>query len=178
MAVCVIGFLLGIPHVTKGGMYVFQLMDHYTAVVSLMFLAFFEVISVCWMFGLSRISIMMKRMLGRAPNLYFCLCWLVFAPLLVLCILISSIVQYTPARYGKSYTYPAWAEVVGWGISLVSIIWIPVGAIHEIYCTKGSLLQRIKTAMTPTVDLDPIDNIREKDTADIPESEALFLTSP
>lgn len=29
----------------------FQLMDHYTAVVSLVFLAFFEVVAVCWIFG-------------------------------------------------------------------------------------------------------------------------------
>ncbi|KAL0193770.1 hypothetical protein M9458_012066, partial [Cirrhinus mrigala] len=56
-------------------------------------------------------------------------------------ILISSIVQYTPARYGKSYTYPLWAEVVGWFISLVSIIWIPLGALHELWTTEGSLLQ-------------------------------------
>lgn len=54
------------------------------------------------------------------------------------CILVSSIVQYTPVRYGK-YKYPAWAEGVGWGVSLVSIIWIPLGAIHEIYINKGSL---------------------------------------
>eukprot|EP00064_Thunnus_orientalis_P006926 superscaffoldBa00000745_g6945 len=51
LAVCAICFLLGIPHVTKGGIYVFQLMDHYTAVVSLVFLAFFEVVAVCWIFG-------------------------------------------------------------------------------------------------------------------------------
>ena len=36
---------------SQGGIYVFQLMDHYTAVVSLMFLAFFEVLAVCWIFG-------------------------------------------------------------------------------------------------------------------------------
>lgn len=29
----------------------FQLMDHCTAVVSLIFLAFFEVVAVCWIFG-------------------------------------------------------------------------------------------------------------------------------
>lgn len=29
----------------------FQLMDHYTAVVSLVFLAFFEVVAICWIFG-------------------------------------------------------------------------------------------------------------------------------
>lgn len=58
----------------------------------------------------------------------------------VQCILISSVIQYTPAHYGD-YTYPVWAEVVGWGISLVSIVWIPLGAIQEIYNNKGSLLQ-------------------------------------
>ena len=33
------------------GIYVFQLMDHYTAIVSIMFLAFFEVIAICWSYG-------------------------------------------------------------------------------------------------------------------------------
>lgn len=35
----------------QSGIYVFQLMDHYTAVVSLMFLAFFEVLAVTLIFG-------------------------------------------------------------------------------------------------------------------------------
>ncbi|XP_070992609.1 sodium- and chloride-dependent GABA transporter ine-like [Oncorhynchus clarkii lewisi] len=175
LTVCVIGFLLGIPHITKGGMYVFQLMDHYTAVVSLMFLAFFEVLAVCWVFGLRRMTIVIKRMLGKAPNIYFCSCWIFFSPVLVMCILISSIVQYTPARYGKSYTYPVWAEVVGWGISLVSIVWIPLGALHEICRNKGTLMQRIKTAMTPTIELDPVNHLPEKERVDIPES-VVFIT--
>ncbi|XP_064825199.1 sodium- and chloride-dependent GABA transporter ine-like [Oncorhynchus masou masou] len=178
LAVCVMGFLLGIPHITKGGMYVFQLMDHYTAVVSLMFLSFFEVIAVCWVFGLRRMTIMIKRMLGKAPNIYFRSCWMVFSPVLVLCILISSIIQYTPARYGKSYTYPVWAEVVGWGISLVSIVWIPLGALQEICRNKGSLLQRIKTAVTPTIELDPVNHLPEEQSEDTPESVFLSIITP
>ncbi|XP_033829244.1 sodium- and chloride-dependent GABA transporter ine [Periophthalmus magnuspinnatus] len=156
LAVCLLCFLMGLPHITKGGIYVFQLMDHYTAVVSLMFLAFFEVVAVCWIFGAPRLSVMVKRMLGRTPNIYFRLCWLVLCPVLVLCILVSSIVQYTPVRYGK-YKYPHWADSVGWAVSLVSIIWIPLGAIHEIYINKGSLYDRFKAAIKPTVDLD-VDN--------------------
>uniref|UniRef100_A0A8C6V4E9 Si:ch211-225b11.1 n=1 Tax=Neogobius melanostomus TaxID=47308 RepID=A0A8C6V4E9_9GOBI len=156
LVVCLLCFLLGLPHITKGGIYVFQLMDHYTAVVSLMFLAFAEVVSVCWVFGTPRISLMVKRMLGRSPNIYFRVCWLILCPMLVLCILVASIVQYTPVRYGK-YKYPSWAEGVGWGVSLVSIIWIPLGAIHELYINKGSLHDRLKSAVTPTVDLD-VDN--------------------
>ncbi|XP_051520709.1 sodium- and chloride-dependent GABA transporter 1-like isoform X2 [Myxocyprinus asiaticus] len=156
LAVCSIGFLLGIPHISRGGIYVFQLMDHYTAVVSLMFLAFFEVLAVTLIFGEKRLSLMVENMLGKKPNLFFRVCWQFLSLVLVLGILISSIFQYTPARYGKSYTYPVWAEVVGLFISLISIIWIPLGALHELLTTKGSLLQRLKVSLTPTVDLEPV----------------------
>ncbi|XP_062240750.1 sodium- and chloride-dependent GABA transporter ine [Platichthys flesus] len=175
LAVCFSCFILGIPHITKGGIYVFQLLDHYTAIVSLMFLAFFEVIAVCWIFGVRRVSLMIKRMLGKTPNIYFRACWLVFSPVLVMCILISSIVQYTPVHYGK-YNYPLWAEYVGWCISLVSIVWIPVCAIQEICSTKGSFLQRLKTAVTPTIDLDADDPLPEKQALDQQESETLFTS--
>uniref|UniRef100_A0A3P8U9M3 Transporter n=1 Tax=Amphiprion percula TaxID=161767 RepID=A0A3P8U9M3_AMPPE len=176
LSVCIICFALGIPHVTKGGIYVFQLMDHYTAVVSLVFLAFFEVVAVCWIFGVSRVSLMVKRMLGKNPNIYFRACWLLLCPMLVLCILISSVVQYTPAHYGK-YTYPVWAEGLGWGVSLVSIMWIPLGAIQEVFDNKGSLLQRLKTAMTPTIDLDAVDFLPEKQNLENPASERLLTST-
>lgn len=55
-------------------------------------------------------------------------------------IMVSSVAQHTSTRYGM-YTYPVWAEVLGWGIALVSVVWIPVGAIHEICHLKGSFLQ-------------------------------------
>ncbi|KAJ8415274.1 hypothetical protein AAFF_G00422540 [Aldrovandia affinis] len=172
LVVCIVGFLLGLPHITQGGIFVFQLMDHYTAVVSLMFLAFFEVLATCWLFGVRRLSCMVETMMGKPPNIYFRLCWMVFSPVLVLCILISSIVQYTPARYGKTYSYPAWAEGVGWFISLVSIVWIPLGALHELYSCKGSFLQRLKTSVTPTVELDTFRHLPEKE-RDTPEAMSL-----
>lgn len=34
--------------------------------------------------GVSRISLMIERMLGKAPNIYFRLCWKFFSPVLVL----------------------------------------------------------------------------------------------
>ncbi|XP_039627782.1 sodium- and chloride-dependent GABA transporter 1 isoform X2 [Polypterus senegalus] len=149
MVVCFVAFVLGIPNVAEGGIYVFQLLDHYTAVVSLMFLAFFEVTAVCWIFGVSRLSHIVNKMLGAPPNIFFKVCWAVISPLLVMTILISSIIQYSPARYGKDYTYPAWAEVLGWFISLSSIIWIPLGALHTLYTLPGSLWQRLKLSLLP-----------------------------
>ncbi|MEQ2196997.1 hypothetical protein XENOCAPTIV_020501, partial [Xenoophorus captivus] len=78
LAVCCVALLLGIPCVMQVniityqtvfiqmmtreeilncfvcfqvGIYVFQLMDHYTAIVSIMFLAFFEILAICWSYG-------------------------------------------------------------------------------------------------------------------------------
>ncbi|CAI5644220.1 sodium- and chloride-dependent GABA transporter ine isoform X2 [Oreochromis niloticus] len=51
LAVCFVACLFGIPCVMQVGIYVFQLLDHYTAIVSIMFLAFFEVMAVCWIYG-------------------------------------------------------------------------------------------------------------------------------
>ncbi|XP_072104042.1 sodium- and chloride-dependent GABA transporter 1 isoform X2 [Mobula birostris] len=155
LAVCFVAFLLGIPNVTQGGIYFFQLMDHYTAVVSLMFLAFFEVVAICWLYGVRRLSANYKEMLGTPLNFFFKLCWRVVSPLLVTVILVSSIVRYTPARYGKTYRYPAWAESLGWIISLCSIIWIPLGAVHTLYNSKGSFIQRLRSSVSPVNEVMP-----------------------
>ncbi|XP_061585128.1 sodium- and chloride-dependent GABA transporter ine isoform X2 [Cololabis saira] len=169
LVVCIACNVLGIPHVAK-------LMDHYTAVVSLVFLALFEIVAVCWIFGVSRLSLMVKKMQGKVPSIYFRFCWLLACPLLMLCILTSSIVHYTPAVY-EDYVYPVWAEWLGWGISLVSMIWIPLGAVHEMYKHKGPFLQRLKTALSPTLDLDAEEFLQEKESCNNLESEK-FLTSP
>ncbi|XP_042337928.1 sodium- and chloride-dependent GABA transporter ine-like, partial [Plectropomus leopardus] len=65
LAVCGAALLLGIPCVMQVGIYVFQLMDHYTAIVSIMFLAFFEVVAICWCYGGNRLSDNLEEMTGK-----------------------------------------------------------------------------------------------------------------
>ncbi|XP_058888979.1 sodium- and chloride-dependent GABA transporter 1-like [Acipenser ruthenus] len=170
LAVCLVAFLLGIPNVTQGGIFFFQLLDHHTAVVSLMFLAFFEVVAICWIFGVKRLTRIVTEMLGAPPNMFFKVCWWVISPLLVMIILISSIVQYSPARYGKTYTYPPWAEVLGWFFSLCSIIWIPLGAVHTLYYSEGTLLQRLKSSIIPLDELASMDDLPVKTLANSSQS--------
>ncbi|XP_078410502.1 sodium- and chloride-dependent GABA transporter ine isoform X1 [Cetorhinus maximus] len=158
LVVCSVAFMFGIPNITQGGIYLFQLMDHYTAVVSLMFLAFFEVVAICCFYGVRRLSANYKEMVGTPPNLFFKLCWRIASPLLVTIILVSSIIHYTPARYGKTYTYPPWAEGLGWIISLCSIIWIPLGAVHTLYTNKGSFIQRLRSSVSPVTEVIPTEN--------------------
>lgn len=55
-------------------------------------------------------------------------------------ILIFSIIQFKPARYGD-YVFPPWAQGVGWVIAMGSIIWIPLGAVHTLWVLPGSFMQ-------------------------------------
>ncbi|XP_061596093.1 sodium- and chloride-dependent GABA transporter ine [Cololabis saira] len=148
LAICIVALLLGIPCVMQVGIYVFQLMDHYTAIVSIIFLALFEVIALCWCYGVKRLSDNVTEMTGKGANIFFKFCWLIVAPVLITVILIFSIIQFKPARY-EDYVFPPWAQGVGWVIALASIIWIPLGAIHTLLVLPGSLTQKLKLSITP-----------------------------
>ncbi|XP_042355445.1 sodium-dependent dopamine transporter-like [Plectropomus leopardus] len=147
LAVCGAALLLGIPCVMQVGIYVFQLMDHYTAIVSIMFLAFFEVVAICWCYGGNRLSDNLEEMTGKRANIFFRLCWLVVAPGLITVILVFSVIQFKPARY-ENYVFPPWAQGVGWVIAMGSIIWIPLGAVHTLWVLPGSLVQKLKLSIT------------------------------
>ncbi|XP_034461964.1 sodium- and chloride-dependent GABA transporter ine [Hippoglossus hippoglossus] len=148
LAVCGAASLLGIPCVMQVGIFVFQLMDHYTAIVSIMFLAFFEVIAICWSYGVKRLSDNLEEMTGKRASIFFRLCWLIVAPALIAVLLIFSILQFKPARY-EDYVFPPWAQGVGWVIAMASIIWIPLGAVHTLWVLPGSFMQKLKLSITP-----------------------------
>lgn len=57
LSVIISQFLLGIPLVMQGGMYVFQLMDFFSASgFSLLIVVFTEIAGLCWIFGKYHIS--------------------------------------------------------------------------------------------------------------------------
>ncbi|XP_072302725.1 sodium- and chloride-dependent GABA transporter ine [Eucyclogobius newberryi] len=148
LVVCAAASLFGIPCVMQVGIFVFQLMDHYTAIVSIIFLAFFEIIAVCWCYGVTRLSNNLMEMTGNRANIFFKLCWLIIDPLLITVILIFSVIQFKPARY-EDYVFPPWAQGVGWVIALASIIWVPLGAVHTLWTLTGSFTQRLRLSITP-----------------------------
>ncbi len=67
----------------QGGIYYFQLIDHYAAAISIMYITFFEVIAVCWFYGAGRLARNCLEMTGRLPSLYFQICWWFASPLLI-----------------------------------------------------------------------------------------------
>ena len=77
----IIMFVLGIPMITNGGVYIFQLMDFYAASgMSLLWCVFFQTIAICWMFGGKKMYDCIEEMVGFRINWYWYICWMATAP--------------------------------------------------------------------------------------------------
>uniref|UniRef100_A0A131YKJ9 Transporter n=1 Tax=Rhipicephalus appendiculatus TaxID=34631 RepID=A0A131YKJ9_RHIAP len=146
----VLQFLLGLPMTTEGGMYIFQLMDYYAVSgITLLFIVFFQAVALTWVYGTRNLSDNIKEMIGRRPILLLRLGWKVFIPAMCVAIFLSSVIRYQPLVYAKTYAYPWWAEMLGWFLSLSSIIMIPAYMIYFLVSTPGSLRQRIRAGLSP-----------------------------
>ncbi|GFG35869.1 hypothetical protein Cfor_08730, partial [Coptotermes formosanus] len=150
LGMCVVMMTLGIPMVTHGGAYIFQLMDFYSASgMSLLWVCFFQTIAISWIFGANKFIDCVQQMMGIRPNNFWYICWVFFAPAVMLAIFIFYCVDYEPITYGKSYNYPRWAEGLGFCMSFASMIWVPAYAIYYVLTAPGSLkennLEQIKT---------------------------------
>lgn len=108
-------------------------MDTYTAVLSVVFLAFCEVVAVCWIFGkmaavfcvcvqclitwsltdflfpkgVRKISLMVKRMLDNVPSIYFRFCWILLCPLLIL-------VRFRVSNYSSALVFQLCVNLSKW----------------------------------------------------------------
>jgi solute carrier family 6 GABA transporter-like protein 6/8/11/12/13 len=64
LIVCIFAFFFGLPYIIQGGIYYFQLIDHYVATITILFVAFFQIIAVSWFYGIDRLTRNIKDMTG------------------------------------------------------------------------------------------------------------------
>ncbi|GBN66106.1 Sodium- and chloride-dependent glycine transporter 2 [Araneus ventricosus] len=152
--VCGALFLLGLPCVTQGGIYVVQLMDWYCAVFSLMFFSLFETIVVAWIYGADRFALDICLMTKRMPSLWWKLCWCYITPTIITALLIFIFVNHTAITY-DDYIYPDWSIVIGWILAMCSIAPVPLFAVWKLLRGKGNLKQRLINSLRPTPDWGP-----------------------
>jgi hypothetical protein len=79
---------------------------------------------------------------GEKTNRIFIFCWKYFAPLFILAIWGLNWYSYESVKYG-SYVYPTSFQIFGWCIAFVSIIAIPIGAIHSFLNADGGNFKNV-----------------------------------
>ena len=92
-----------------------------------------EVLVVSWVYGVDNFLEDIRRMIGwtgqgrlySLHRMYWTITWKVVTPTLLTVILVASILDYQPMKYGDS-VYPDWANGMGWVVSMVSVACIPL----------------------------------------------------
>ncbi|XP_052078661.1 sodium-dependent proline transporter-like [Mytilus californianus] len=113
---CVIGFLLGMPQVCKGGIYLLTLIDWYSGSYNLMIVSLCELVGICYVYGINNFRHDIEMMVGiqhPAFWIYWYITWMFITPVAIIFIVIMSGLNYAPAYYGD-YVFPGYAEALGW----------------------------------------------------------------
>ncbi|XP_022668208.1 sodium-dependent dopamine transporter-like [Varroa destructor] len=146
-------YCIGLLSCTEGGLYVVNLLDQFAATYSILIAVFFEAVAVSWIYGIRRFSEDIREMLGRDVGLYWKFCWMFMAPIFILIIVVSSFAGYSGIADQEQYSYPQWAETVGFLLAGSSVLCIPILAIKGLLTTRGTLQQRLQALTTPWRDL-------------------------
>ncbi|XP_045191964.2 sodium-dependent dopamine transporter-like [Mercenaria mercenaria] len=158
-------FLLTIPFCTRGGMYLFQLLDWYAAAWTLLFVCFIECVVFTWVYGTERLSRDIEIMVGRPLPTFMRISGAFISPCIFLVVLIQSFVQYRPPTYG-SYSYPAFAEALGWCLAFLVISPIVVVLVLKLIKTGRSTKKLSEEIKRPSDSWGPYDDIAMEDYTD------------
>ncbi|XP_014677275.1 PREDICTED: sodium- and chloride-dependent betaine transporter-like [Priapulus caudatus] len=149
---CFTLYVFGMPFVTNAGVYIVQFVDVFVAENAVLLLAVAEMLVLAWGFGYKKLRVVVTTIMdGKGPPMFFIVCWLVVSPLLLMVIWIMSLVQHSPLEYnGDSSFYPAWAEPLGWTITILPLLCIPGMAIIYYYKRSIAYSRKYREQVPPT----------------------------
>ncbi|XP_021372488.1 sodium- and chloride-dependent GABA transporter 2-like isoform X1 [Mizuhopecten yessoensis] len=150
---CVVSYIFGFVFLTKGGIYVFSLVDYYGASgMLLVWQLMWEAIAIGWVVGADYFYDAMEYMLGYRVGPWARMSWRYLTPTLSIALLVLQGLNFSLLSGAEGYEYPVGAHVFGTILGLVPILLLVFVAVWQILRSSGSLIQRMKTISTPVFD--------------------------
>jgi len=140
---CVAGFLLGLTCTSRGGLFMFSLIDWYASSWGLLICAVTEVLLVMYLYGWRNFMDNIEEMGIRIPLVmkgYWLLMWMVVTPAVLILVFVMTFVQYSPA-YSSSllpgleekYVFPGGIQGLGIIMSFAPLMIIILGALYQFW---------------------------------------------
>ncbi|XP_078085290.1 solute carrier family 6 member 19a, tandem duplicate 1 [Mustelus asterias] len=102
--ICVVSFLIAFIFILNSGNYWLALFDTYAGSIPLLIIAFCEMVSVVYIYGIDRFNDDIKWMIGHKPNIFWQVTWRVVSPLIMLVIFLF----YFVIKVREELTYIIW----------------------------------------------------------------------
>ncbi|XP_066482608.1 sodium-dependent neutral amino acid transporter B(0)AT1-like [Tiliqua scincoides] len=124
--ICVVSFLIAIIFVLNSGNYWLALFDNFAGSIPLLIIAFCEMFSVVYIYGIDRFNKDIKFMIGHKPNIFWQATWRVISPLIMIVIFFFYFVvkvreelfyitwdpDYDDFPKSKNMSYPGWVYAI------------------------------------------------------------------
>jgi hypothetical protein len=150
------GLFSGSVYYTQSGQDILDLVDDYGVTFVIFNLSIFEIVTFCYIYGVSRVVNNIKFMLGFTPGIYLRICWKYLTPIFLVTLLLYG---YVNNISDNSSQFPFEARVFGFSLSVLALIHLPLIMIYECFESKGSnWIEKIKTAFSPKENWGPARN--------------------
>ncbi|XP_036330329.1 sodium-dependent nutrient amino acid transporter 1 isoform X2 [Rhagoletis pomonella] len=157
LAISIISFFIGLAYVTPGGQFILTLVDFYGASMIALILGILELYVLGWIYGVDRLCKDIEFMIGHKVSRYWRLCWAFITPGIMTLILIYFFATYQSLTY-NNVEYPNWAYALGWTITALGVIQVPLWAIVAIVRQPGeSVNEKVRGAFRPVRNWGPSD---------------------
>lgn len=143
--ICLISFCVGLIFTLGSGNYWLDIFNNYVGSLPLLIIAFFEIVSVVYIYGIKRFNADIEWMTGRRPNWYWQVTWCFISPLMLLIVFLAYIVveSKTPLTYqawnpdyvnfpmAEVLHYPGWVTAVCILLSVLPVVSVPLVALWK-----------------------------------------------
>ncbi|XP_033836855.1 sodium-dependent neutral amino acid transporter B(0)AT3-like [Periophthalmus magnuspinnatus] len=143
--ICLTSFGVGLIFTLGSGNYWLEIFNSYVGSLPLLIIAFFEIISVVYIYGIKRFIEDIEWMTGKRPNLFWRINWCVISPLMLLIVFLAYVfveseTTVTYQVWNPDYVhfpmadvlhYPEWVAAICILLSVFPVLSIPLVALYN-----------------------------------------------